>query len=190
MDLLHPRRAYHRAHTDEHSNPNNNVFELSSMRTLRNAKSDYSIDNAYDDSKRTGHNQTGYSELSLTDYSNDYHLRGTETDEIPLVKHSRHDKWFSGWRMGAYSAACLAMVSLVINMAAAIWLRRHPNATSGLVQVFTGDYDEVSKMDMWIHLLINAISTLLLGGSDYCMQCLCAPTRADPCRTPGPTARR
>lgn len=174
MDLLHPRRAYHRAYTDDFSNGNDDIIELSSIRSLRNAKSDYTINSSYNDSKKGN-----YSELSLTEYGNDFHLRGADTDQVPLMRPSARERWFSGWRMGAYCAACLALISLIINMAAAIWLRRHPNATSNLVEVFNGDCNEVSKMDMWIHLLINAISTLLLGGSNYCMQCLCAPTRAE-----------
>lgn len=179
MDLLHPRQAYHRAHTDEFGNFNNDALELSSIRSLRTGKSDYTIDHIYNDSKKSGDNHAAYSELSLTEYGHDYHLREVETDQIPLIRPSKRDGWFSGWRTGAYSAAGLALVSLGINVVAAVWLKRHPNASSNLVEVYKGDCGQVSRMDMWIHLLINIISTLLLGGSNYCMQCLCAPTRPE-----------
>lgn len=33
------------------------------------------------------------------------------------------------------------------------------------------------KLDLWLHLGINLLSTLLLGASNYTMQCLSAPTR-------------
>ncbi|KEF52144.1 uncharacterized protein A1O9_11770 [Exophiala aquamarina CBS 119918] len=34
-------------------------------------------------------------------------------------------------------------------------------------------------MNIWLHLALNVISTLLLGDSNYCMQCLSAATRSD-----------
>lgn len=171
MELLHPRRAYQRAYTEDAVNDDG--IELSSIRTLRSAKSDYTIDGSFDDSKG------GYSELSLTEYGNDYHHRGLGSDQIPLIPPTLRERWTSGWRLGAYSAACIALVSLIVNMAAAIWLKRHPDASSNLVEVYNGSCSEVSRMDIWVHLLINAISTLLLGGSNYCMQCLSAPTRRE-----------
>jgi hypothetical protein len=45
--------------------------------------------------------------------------------------------------------------------------------------IYTGDCKRVETTDTWIHLAINALSTLLLSGSNYCMQCLSAPTRAE-----------
>lgn len=33
------------------------------------------------------------------------------------------------------------------------------------------------RLDLWLHLAINLLSTLLLGASNYTMQCLSAPTR-------------
>jgi len=114
----------------------------------------------------------------LQEYSSDYHLR-SNTDQIPLIQPSTHAKWFSGWRAGAYSAASLASCSLVINFTAAVWLSRHPDSDSNLVEVYKGSCDSVASMDTWVHLAINALSTLLLGGSNYCMQCLCAPNRKE-----------
>lgn len=34
-------------------------------------------------------------------------------------------------------------------------------------------------MSLWLHLAINVLSTVLLGASNYCMQCLSSPTRGD-----------
>ena len=34
-------------------------------------------------------------------------------------------------------------------------------------------------MSLWLHLAINVLSTLLLGASNYCMQCLTSPTREE-----------
>ncbi|KAF3005003.1 hypothetical protein E8E13_008650 [Curvularia kusanoi] len=41
------------------------------------------------------------------------------------------------------------------------------------------DCDEARQMNTGLHLLINALSTILLGSSNYCMQCLSAPTRKE-----------
>lgn len=84
-----------------------------------------------------------------------------------------------GWRLGAVSAALLALISLVINVIAASWLASHPSDDGSLVHIFTGSCGKVAQIDMWVHLAINGVSTLLLGGSNYCMQVLCAPTRSD-----------
>ena len=34
-------------------------------------------------------------------------------------------------------------------------------------------------MDAWVHIGINVMGTLLLGASNYTMQCLSAPTRKE-----------
>ncbi len=157
MDILHPRRAYHRADTDDTGNQDG-IEMLSVYSSKADSKPDYT---------------------EIHEYGSDYHLRAPDKDRQPLLEPSTRARWFSGWRTGAYSAACLALFSLIINIAAAAWLKRHPGANSNLVEVFNGSCDKVSNMDIWVHLLINAISTLLLGGSNYCMQCLCAPNRQE-----------
>lgn len=172
MDLLQPRRAYYRANSDDPYS--RDAIELSSINTdTGDSKSQHSTYKTNVDAKHD------YLEIPVSEYGNDYHLRASDPDRLPLLQPSTTARWFSGWRTGAYSAACLALASLVINSAAAAWLKHHPNADSNLVEVFNGSCNAVSRMDIWVHLLINAISTLLLGGSNYCMQCLCAPTRAE-----------
>lgn len=39
--------------------------------------------------------------------------------------------------------------------------------------------DQVKEYNKWLHFAINALSTTLLGSSNYCAQLLVAPTRAD-----------
>jgi hypothetical protein len=91
---------------------------------------------------------------------------------------SRISGQFHGWRAGALISSCIAAVSLIINIAVVAWLGSR-NAGLGVVEIFNGDCGKVQTMDIWVHLAINVISTLLLGGSNYCMQCLSAPTRSD-----------
>lgn len=86
---------------------------------------------------------------------------------------------FTGWKVGATSAAVVGLATLVVNLAALGWLQRHPNVDSGLVEVYHGDCRQVERLQIWSHFAINALSTLLLSGSNYCMQVLCAPTRSE-----------
>lgn len=94
------------------------------------------------------------------------------------VYFSRISQRFHGWRSGALISTCLAGVSLIVNVAVVAWLGSR-NDGLGVVEIFNGDCGKVQTMDIWVHLAINIISTLLLGGSNYCIQCLSAPTRLD-----------
>lgn len=78
-----------------------------------------------------------------------------------------------GWRFGAINCAIGAAVVCLINLIVTIVYRLR--ARSGIL--FTGDCDDARKINTGLHLLINALSTILLGSSNYCMQCLSAPTR-------------
>ena len=50
-------------------------------------------------------------------------------------------------------------------------------SSSGLA--FQGDCDAVDHLAIGIHLVINLLSTLLLGASNYVLQSLSAPTRME-----------
>lgn len=156
MDLLRPRPTYYRANTDDPANPQDD-FELASMYSKGDSKQDH---------------------ITFQEYTSDYHLRA-DPNQTLLARPTKFTTKWSGWRAGSYSASLLALTSLVINLTAMVWLVRHPNADSNLVEVFRGNCDVVSRMDTWVHLAINVLSTLLLGGSNYCMQCLSAPTRPE-----------
>lgn len=100
-----------------------------------------------------------------------------------------------GWKAGAVSSASVAAIALIMNITVVVWLSRHPNEDGTLVELFRGSCDRVESMHIWSHLLIvsqsgngrrieidkgqNAIGTLLLSGSNYCMQVLAAPTRSE-----------
>ncbi|KAI9801518.1 MAG: hypothetical protein M1833_002750 [Piccolia ochrophora] len=53
------------------------------------------------------------------------------------------------------------------------------DAGHGVGTLMEGDCDVVKRLDIWIHLLLNILSAMLLGASNYCMQRLSAPTRAE-----------
>lgn len=45
--------------------------------------------------------------------------------------------------------------------------------------MYHGNCTVVDQVNAALHLLINALSTLLLGASNFCMQILVAPSRKD-----------
>jgi hypothetical protein len=51
--------------------------------------------------------------------------------------------------------------------------------SNGIADLITGDQVAVSRWNTMFHVLINALSTLLLAGSNYTMQVLSSPTRLD-----------
>ena len=53
--------------------------------------------------------------------------------------------------------------------------RNKVSASLGILQ--RGNCDRVKRTDLYLHLLINVLSTSLLGASNYCMQYLSSPTR-------------
>lgn len=45
--------------------------------------------------------------------------------------------------------------------------------------LYVGDCEKTQQINTGLHVLINLLSTTLLSASNYCMQCLSAPTRDD-----------
>lgn len=84
---------------------------------------------------------------------------------------------FAGWRFGVLNFAVWATVVFMINFIATIWGSAASRAGNGVL--FDGDCDYVKKLNSGLHILINILGTILLGGSNYCMQALSAPTRSE-----------
>jgi hypothetical protein len=84
---------------------------------------------------------------------------------------------FTGWRFGVLNFAVCASVVFAMNFVAMV---SGFAATSGSRGVFfDGDCDHTERMNTVLHLGINILSTILLAGSNYTMQCLSAPTRSE-----------
>src|SRR5690606_31012584 len=90
------------------------------------------------------------------------------------------DKYLSGWRIGALCCAGWATVVLLINLACTIvGFIKFPYQGNGTSLLYTGDCDRTKQISTILHIAINVMSTILLGGSNYCMQILSAPTRKE-----------
>jgi len=71
-----------------------------------------------------------------------------------------------------------ALLAFLANLSFAIWAMVNIELREGVGVLAERSCNETKKLNAGIHVLINALSTLLLAGSNYCMQCLLAPTRA------------
>jgi hypothetical protein len=84
-----------------------------------------------------------------------------------------------GWRFGVVSCACSAFFVFIINLSGTIWAIRTKGQQDGRGTIYGGSCTRVRELNVAIHLLINVLSTILLSASNYCMQCLSAPTRIE-----------
>lgn len=85
----------------------------------------------------------------------------------------------SGWRGGVVACIAVAAFVLLLNIILAIVAVAAWNPVGGIATAYTGDCDVAARWTTVIHLLINLLSSLLLGASNYCMQRLVAPTRKE-----------
>ncbi|KAH9206756.1 hypothetical protein DL95DRAFT_396674 [Leptodontidium sp. 2 PMI_412] len=86
---------------------------------------------------------------------------------------------YSGWRGGVFLGATSAGTVFLINLIFTIWAGAKSKSGMRVGTIYTGDCGTVHKADSWIHIAINIMGTLLLGASNYTMQCLSSPTRSE-----------
>jgi len=89
--------------------------------------------------------------------------------------------WYTGWHTGVLACATSVMIVLFINVGLTIYVATNPRykREKGTGTLYSGSCDKSRKIGVWLHLGINALSTLLLSGSSYTQQCLSAPTRSE-----------
>ena len=81
--------------------------------------------------------------------------------------------------MGVALCAITTGTVLLINVIVTVWGTATFGVHGMLVTIQDGDCSKSKKLSLWLHLAINVLSTLLLGSSNYCMQCLSSPSRAE-----------
>ncbi|MCJ1462005.1 hypothetical protein MMC07_000605 [Pseudocyphellaria aurata] len=86
---------------------------------------------------------------------------------------------FVGWRFGIISGSFSVFVVLVVNLSFTLWTISRSEITNNRGILYDGHCDEVRRLDVVAHVMINIFSTVILASSNYCMQCLSAPTRAE-----------
>lgn len=100
--------------------------------------------------------------------------------QAPATQSPPKQKWRpKGWRGGVRIAFYSALTVLVFNVILMIVCTTTLEWMDGMTVVYRGRCDAVERVNNWVHLAVNLLSTCLLAGSNYCMQVLSAPTRAD-----------
>lgn len=84
-----------------------------------------------------------------------------------------------GYHFGVLCCAVVAAVVLLINVILTIWAVSGSGVQNGLGTLLDGSCKRTATLTFWMHLAINVLSTLLLGASNYSMQCLSSPTRSE-----------
>lgn len=102
-------------------------------------------------------------------------------DELPTSEAVGHERWITGVKHCARVGVIFIALNVVfISIAAGLASRISGNSGFGLMATLWHGNCGTSKIwDICLHLGINALSTSILGASNYCMQTLVAPTREE-----------
>lgn len=83
--------------------------------------------------------------------------------------------------MGAIVSLVGATLVCISNLILTLHVRNGPyqRENGSIGTLFQGSCAKARSLNVWIHLLVNVLSTLLLSASNYCMQVLSAPTHEE-----------
>ncbi|KAJ5937109.1 hypothetical protein N7466_003559 [Penicillium verhagenii] len=102
-----------------------------------------------------------------------------QEDRSKPMKHNKNNK-FHGWKFTLFLAIVAGVVVLFFNVGFLLYCLTHrQNGQSLNTTLYEGDCDESHRLGVVLHLVINILSTALLGASNFGMQCLAAPSRRD-----------
>lgn len=93
---------------------------------------------------------------------------------VPSVTHSHRL-----WRKSLLACSALAALVLIINVSLIGWASQLDRTEDGSYMAMRGSCSNVNRANLFSHLGINILSTLILGASNYCMQITIAPSRTD-----------
>ena len=102
------------------------------------------------------------------------------TLESPAHRHKTwNQRYLSGWRAGALASCIVAVVVFLINFSLTVWAASSSPVANYVGILFHGDCTRAKAISTWSQVAVNILSTVLLGASNYCMQCLSSPTREE-----------
>ena len=92
-----------------------------------------------------------------------------------------HSKWqrYQGYHFGVRLCVFMTGTVLLINLILTIWATKTLEMNGGIGTIQRGSCQKTKNLSLWLHFVINALSTALLSASNYCMQCLSSPTRRE-----------
>ena len=82
-----------------------------------------------------------------------------------------------GWRMGVTLCAITSALVFLTNLTLTVWASSKYGLQEGVGTIHQGSCKKTKSLSLWLHIVINLLSTALLGASNYTMQCLASPTR-------------
>ncbi|WJG35913.1 uncharacterized protein FOBCDRAFT_140710 [Fusarium oxysporum Fo47] len=90
----------------------------------------------------------------------------------------------TAWKMSLIGGACACLAVFLINLGVTIWSAMFLEGSQNGIKtgrriIYKGSCSTSRTLSVVIHLIINIFGSILLGASNYGMQCLSAPTRAD-----------
>ncbi|KAF5505945.1 hypothetical protein CGCS363_v004169 [Colletotrichum siamense] len=108
----------------------------------------------------------------------------------PSQAHSAARSWINNpptfipqtrWQKAAFGFSIAAFLTFIVNVVFVLWATatRRDTLENGIGIISEQGCAYTKKFNTGIHVVINIMSTILLAGSNYCMQCLIAPTRSD-----------
>ncbi|KAF2709364.1 hypothetical protein K504DRAFT_353366, partial [Pleomassaria siparia CBS 279.74] len=83
------------------------------------------------------------------------------------------------WRFGVFTCAACTFAVFLINLIVTIWAALRYGSNNGQQVLFEGDCGRAGRLNTTLHVGINILGSVLLSSSNYCMQCLSAPTRKE-----------
>ncbi|CAO1603804.1 hypothetical protein XANCAGTX0491_007383 [Xanthoria calcicola] len=87
--------------------------------------------------------------------------------------------WRSKREIVLRGCSIVAVVVLVINLAATVYLKVKWKTTGDLGTIYRGKCSKAQQLSSRLHIVINILSIILLSISNVCMQLLAAPTRQE-----------
>ena len=125
-----------------------------------------------------------YSALALKDdpLKHDIDFANANPQKGDIEESARDRKSpYKGWRFGVAMGSGVVMAVLIINIILTIVAasRFSDTLVAGVGTIMQGRCDMVNQWSTGLHLVINVLSSLMLSASNYCMQCVAAPTRKD-----------
>lgn len=86
---------------------------------------------------------------------------------------------WDGWKRGAGLCFIVVAAVLILNVVITAWAAISFGLSGGIGTIHRDDCARIKSTGLWLHIAINVLSTMLLGASNYYMQCLCSPTRQE-----------
>ena len=84
-----------------------------------------------------------------------------------------------GYHFGVIWCAVASGTVCLVNIILIVWGIRQFEVIGGLGTIQEGSCQNTKNLATYLHLVINVLSTMLLGASNYTMQCLSSPTRKE-----------